>query len=136
MTAGEGSAGFEPAEMIALATAIAQRSTRMAALGTHIGSELLGVPYVETSAAVTDAVEIGRASLLLLQIEDPSRVMSMDEIIEASSDGDADAAVQIRDSFGVAFTAEEVQARRRAIGNGTLRNAGFTEDHVSKQLRA
>lgn len=74
-----------PEQAIATAVAIAERSAQAEALNERVAAEILGVPYVEAPAEVRRAAHLGRSTLMLAQLENPGKTLTLQALIEANS---------------------------------------------------
>lgn len=78
-----GSDSLSVEEMIGLASAMAVRTGINDQIISMIAAELTDTPYVEKSPEELRRKHIGRAALLLRQVEDPSTILSFKELSDA-----------------------------------------------------
>jgi len=77
--------GFLPEEHLAVAIAMADRAARDQIVMDSIAAQITGVPHIERSPEELRATHLGQSALLLLQVEDPSRSLTLEALAAASS---------------------------------------------------
>jgi|GEM_PF-3370313 len=138
---------FEPIlleDTLALAVAIADRTARGAEIQRSIISQLPGVPQIEKSPEELRAEQLGRTTLLLLQVENPSRLLTMADMVEATSGGDSGyerRAEELNERLvGASVSPDDVKSMSDWLRRELQTTSGITDERITedfaKQLRA
>lgn len=145
MASGEGLGGILPEESLAIASALADRMVRDQLIGESISAQVLGEPIVEKSQEELRTAHLGRATLILLQVEDPSRTLSLTELLEAGSGATSyeRQAAKLNEGHtvpGLHFTADHVHEAGAALVNevqaGSTMSDAYITDYFARQLEA
>lgn len=133
---GEGvvSAGILGEAALTTAVAIADRAARTEALVDSISAQIQGIPYVEKPLEVRRAAHLGRSTLMLLHVEDPSRILTIQAQYEAGRGSDA--AVQHRveqaqEQLGISVSADTVRRVELSLLEAAQAGSGFDDQRAS-----
>jgi hypothetical protein len=135
MSAGhEGSGGILPEETLAIATAMADRYAKVLVVTEKIAAAVQGVPYEEESPEEQRATHLGRSALLLLRVENPSRVVTIEQLMDANESNYKKVADELSEREGLTFEAEGVKEFNHAITRELQAGSGIDNDRMTEDF--
>lgn len=129
-------------EVLATATAIADRAARSSEVALKITAELQGLPYEAEPAEVQRAAHLGRCAVMLLKVENPDRLVTITEMMDAIRGGIGyqKQADDLSAEFGEAVDVATVREVNHSAVGIFQAEAGvsdeFMRDEFAKQLAA
>lgn len=129
------SAGLSPEEALATAVAMADRSASLQIIAERINAEINGVEPPVADLESRRAAHLGRSTLLLLQLEDPTRRLTLIEFFDAEGSTRCDENTkQLAEEAGINVDGSLFKDSQKILATAFQTQTGISDANITLEF--